>query len=227
MIFLEPRMNTNDTDRVLSTSTPMTKRKILRAFLIISSVSIGVYLWLKFLNALDPEVDDGEDEGEIDPDLPRVQAGDVLLFNRAKGLNRLITIFTQSPYYHVGISMGDNCVVEARPRGVVIRDLMGPDGDKRFEIIPAKNVGGEQVAQRALAWAKEQIGEGYDPFNVAAIVLDRCFSCCALNASLPDRWACGEFVATAFQEAGEDLFPRQNAASIVPADFEKFLDENK
>lgn len=202
------------------------KRKYLRFALVVSFVIISVYSWLQIRDNLAPQPADeldGEGEGDIDPDLPNARAGDILLFNRAKGLNRLITWFTHSTYYHVGISMGDNHVIEARPRGVVIRDLMGPDGDKRFEIAPTENVGGEEKALKALEWAQTQIGEGYDPFNVLAIVLDRSFHCCAFNATLPDRWACGEFVATAFLQAGENLFPGKNPAAVVPADFEPFL----
>lgn len=200
----------------------------VRPVIVLLFVSIGVYLWLKVLDAIDPETDepDGESEGEIDPDLPLARAGDILLFNRAKGLNRLITIFTRSPFYHVGISTGNNRVVEARPRGVVVRDLMGRDGDKRFEIIPAERIGGREAALKAMAWAKTKVGEGYDPFNVLSIVLDQMFSCCAFNASLPHHWACGEFVTTAFDEAGIKLFGKAPAA-VVPADFEKFLPSEK
>jgi len=203
----------------------MKKFTIVRGATLIVALAVGVLLWLKMLDALDPEVDenDGEGDEEIDPDLPSAQPGDLLLFNRAKGLNRLITWFTKSRFYHVGIYIGDNHVVEARPRGVVTRDLMGPDGDKRFEIIPAENIGGRETALRAAVWAKSQIGDGYDAFNVAAIVLDRTFTCCAFNTTLPDRWACGEFVAAAFQQAGQDLFPEKPAPSVVPTDFEKFL----
>jgi len=203
----------------------MKNSKFLTSIIALATIAAVALLWLKILDSIDPEVDenDGEGDEEIDPDLPSAQPGDLLLFNRAKGLNRLITWFTKSRFYHVGIYIGDNHVVEARPRGVVSRDLMGKDGDKRFEIIPAKNVGGNEVGLQAASWAKAQIGDGYDPFNVAAIVLDRYFTCCAFNASLTNNWSCGEFVATAFLEAGKELFPDREVATVVPADFEKFL----
>ena len=38
-------------------------------------------------------------------------------------MNRLITWFTGSPFYHVALYAGDQHVVEARPQGVVRRDL--------------------------------------------------------------------------------------------------------
>jgi len=197
--------------------------KSVRALSIVLLAIVAVFGFFKVMDAVDPEVDepDGEDDREIDPELPQIRPGDVLLFNRAKGLNRIITWFTKSPFYHVGISLGDNHVVEARPRGVVIRDLTGPDGDKRFEIIPRETFG-EEISLRALEWAKSQLGDGYDPFNVLSIVLDRTFACCAVNASLPDHWACGEFVVTAFEKADKKLFDKP-AAAIVPADFARFL----
>lgn len=201
----------------------MKKSNLVRLTVLFLSVFLCVHLWLKFLNAMEPEPHDGEPEGEFDPDLPFAQPGDILLFNRAKGLNRIITWFTNSPFYHVGISLGEGRVVEARPRGVVIRNLLGKEGDKRFEIIPAENIGGREAALAAMKWAQTQVGDGYDPFNVAAIILDRSFSCIACNTTLPGRWACGEFVATAFEEAGVELFPEHDIAIVVPADYAPFL----
>ena len=153
--------------------------------------------------------------------LKQARPGDLLLFNRAKKLNRMITWFTRSNYYHVAIFKGGTSVVEARPRGVVERDLNGPDGDKSFVVIPAP--GGEQVGRKALEWAEQQVGDGYDPINVAAIVLDRSFSCWRFSFGLNQRYSCGELVAEAFQKAGEDLFPDCAPESIVPSHFEKFL----
>lgn len=153
--------------------------------------------------------------------LKQARPGDLLLFNRAKKLNRLITWFTRSNYYHVGIFKGGTRVVEARPRGVVERDLNGPDGDKSFVLIPAP--GGEQTGRKALEWAETQVGDGYDPINVAAIVFDRVFSCWRLSYGLKHRYSCGELVAEAYEKAGEELFPNCAAESIVPAHFEKLL----
>lgn len=203
----------------------MKKFPLLRLFLILSSITACVVLWLKFLDKMEPEPYDGEAEGEIDPDLPYARPGDILLFNRAKGMNRVITWFTKSPFYHVGIALGDGKVVEARIRGVVIRDLLGPDGDKRFEIVPAENVGGQEVALAAMEWALTQVGDGYDPVNILGIILDRIFTCTTCSLTLPDRWSCGEFVTTAFYEAGEDLFPEYDVTTVVPADFALFLPE--
>ncbi len=203
----------------------MKKSPLLTFFLALSSLFIVVFVWSKLLDRMEPEPYDGEAEGEIDPDLPYAQPGDILLFNRAKGMNRIITWFTKSPFYHVGIALGDGQVVEARIRGVVIRDLMGPDGDKRFEIIPASNVGGKETALAAMEWAKSQIGDGYDPVNILGIVLDRLLTCTTCSLTLPNRWACGEFVATAFAEAGEDLFPEDDISTVVPADYALFLPE--
>lgn len=203
----------------------MKKPTPFKFVLIASSIIAAILLWLKFLDKMEPEPYDGEAEGEIDPDLPYARPGDILLFNRAKGMNRIITWFTKSPFYHVGIAMGDGKVVEARIRGVVIRDLMGPDGDKRFEIIPAENVGGQEVALAAMEWALTQVGDGYDPVNILGIVLDRLLTCTTCSLTLPNRWACGEFVATAFAEAGEDLFPDYDIHTVVPADYAFFLPE--
>lgn len=207
----------------------MKKPGLLKTLLLLVLSSLGFYLLLKQRRTIARYCgsEQAEPENDIDPKLPQVKAGDILLFNHAKNANRLITNFTDSPFYHVGIGLDGGRVIEARPRGVVIRDLAGNDGDRRFEIIPRESIAREEEARRAIAWAKEQLGDGYDPANALSIVLNRCFEAFSYKASLPDRWTCGDFVATAFQHAGGELFPGRSAANLVPADYARFLPENR
>ena len=76
------------------------------------------------------------------------QPGDICLFYNARGLARLITWFTRSRFYHVALYTGDDCVIEARPRGVVQRDLRSV-GEHDYIIIPAPQNKGAQ----AIKWA--------------------------------------------------------------------------
>lgn len=162
-----------------------------------------------------------DSEPPVFKELEGARPGDLLLFTKARGLNRTITWLTRSRFYHVGIFKGGTHVVEARPRGVVCRDLTGPDGDKAFVVIPAP--GGEETARKALQWAEAQIGDGYDPINAAAIVLDRFLVCWRFSYGLENRYSCGELITEAFRQAGHDPFPCCAAESIVPGDFEKYL----
>jgi len=148
------------------------------------------------------------------------EPGDLLLFTSAEGLNKSITWLTKSRYYHIGIYCGDNHVVESRPRGVVFRDLNGPDGDRSFVVIPAP--GGRQVGLDALQWAAEQLGDGYDAGGAAVIILDHLFRC-SLPYTSKNHFSCGELVTKAYLHAGYDLFPGESPESVVPGDFEKFL----
>jgi uncharacterized protein YycO len=152
------------------------------------------------------------------------QPGDLLLFTRARGLNRTITWLTRSRYYHVGIYVGNNHVVEARPRGVVRRDLNGPDGDKSFVVIPSPINGDQRKA--ALRWAEAQVGDPYDPVSAFVIILDQLFGC-SIPYATNSRFSCGEYVTQAFAHAGADLFPSREPSTVVPADFEQFLPENE
>lgn len=151
------------------------------------------------------------------PEMP--QPGDVLLFAHATGLNRVITFFTRSRYYHVAIYAGDFHVVEARPQGVVSRDLRGPEGTHFCAIL--SNPAGK--GDEALAWAKSQIGGKYDRWDILVIILEHVFTHLHLNYAPPGRFSCGEFVARAFQEAGARLFPDRDTDDIVPADFARLL----
>ena len=84
------------------------------------------------------------------------QPGDILLFYHATGFKgRLIAWFTRSRYYHAAIYAGEGYVIEARPGGVVDRDLNGPEGGHEYVVIPAPGRRGEE----ALEWAKSQLGD--------------------------------------------------------------------
>ena len=148
------------------------------------------------------------------------QPGDLLLFTNARGLNKLITWYSHSPWYHIAIYAAGTFVVEARPRGVVRRDLRGPDGDKDFQVVPAPC--SRDIAVQALRNAETHIGQGYDPLNVLALILDR-----ALWLQLPtipnQSWACGELVTECFRQAGFDLLPGMDAADTLPSDFARYL----
>lgn len=150
---------------------------------------------------------------------PEPEPGDILLFAHARGLNRLITWFTHSQYYHVAIYAGAAHVIEARPQGVVRRDLRGPEGTHYAAVLPAP--GGKGTA--ALAWAEGQIGAGYDRWDLLVILLEHLFRHLHLNYTPRGKFSCGEFVAEAFRHAGVDLFPGRESSEIVPADFARLL----
>ena len=146
-------------------------------------------------------------------------SGDIVLFYDPKGLTKVISLMTRSPFYHVAIGAGDSKVVEAVPSGVLCRDV-NPDGRKRsFVTIPAPDGAGLS----ALAWAQTQIGDGYDSANLIGLVLDRMLTRMHVNYVAGDRFTCGEFVATAFERAGARLFPDIDSADVVPADFARFV----
>ena len=149
------------------------------------------------------------------PDKSMPDPGDVLLFAHATGWNRVIAAFSHSPYYHVAIYQGNFHVVEARPEGIISRDLRDPK-EPHFCAILA-NPGGK--GQDALAWAEGQIGGKYDRIDVLVIVLEHVFTHLHINYAPPGKFSCGEFVARAFQEVGIRLFPDKDAADIAPGDF--------
>jgi hypothetical protein len=151
--------------------------------------------------------------------LKDAKPGDILLFQRARGLNRLITWFSRSRFYHVGIYADGTFVVEARPSGVVRRDLSLSGSESHFRVIPAPQNKGEE----ALQWAQTQIGDSYAPLSVLALVCDRIFRNWNLNITQPDQYSCGEFVAMAFEESGVRLFPQRAVEQVAPWDFASLL----
>ncbi len=147
------------------------------------------------------------------------QPGDICLFYNARGLARLITWFTRSRFYHVALYAGDECVIEARPRGVVQRDLRKA-GEHDYLILPAPNNKGAQ----ALKWAADQLGDGYDVPGVIVLVLERLFDNLHLNYKpTRNRFSCGELVLCAFRVNGVDLLPDYSPENVVPADFAQLI----
>lgn len=150
------------------------------------------------------------------------QPGDICLFYNARGLARLITWFTRSRYYHVALYEGGDCVVEARPRGVVRRNLKEV-GERDFIVVSAP----ENSGKRALEWAQLQVGDGYDVPGVLILVLERLFVNLHFNVKPShNRFSCGELVLCAFRETGTDLLPDFTPDDVVPADFARLLQEN-
>lgn len=143
---------------------------------------------------------------------PAPEPGDILLFHNAKGMNRIITGFTGSPFYHAALYAGDGEVLEATTPGVVRRDLRGRQHD--FVVAPAPEGRGKE----ALAWAETQIGDAYDTMDIAVIVVDRLCRWIHFNYTPNNKYSCGEFVATAFDKAGVRLVPNRDLGDVVPGD---------
>lgn len=140
--------------------------------------------------------------------------GDILLFCHAQGINRIITWFSGSPFYHVGLYAGDHCVIEARVPGVVRRDLR--EGKERdYILIPAP----EDRGAIALEWAKNQVSEDYAVLGVGVLILDELLTRWNFSYTRPGHWTCGQFVARAFEKAGVDLFSGRKPAGVTPWDF--------
>ena len=175
---------------------------------------------LGFLHALKrrkrgEKILDVVERDEVQNHKPKV--GDILLFHNARGANNLIGWLTGSPFYHVGIYSGDEMVVEARTPGVLHDTLR--DREKEYVALPAPQGRGQQ----ALAWAKGQVGEKYDNFDLVVIAFERIFKTLRLNYTRPGHFTCGEFVAEAFEQAGVHLFPDCDTGAVVPGDFARLL----
>ncbi len=132
-------------------------------------------------------------------------------------MDKLITGFTASPFYHAALYAGDNTVVEANTPGVLRRELRGRK--EPFVVVPAPKGKGKL----ALTWAKTQIGDAYDDLDIAVIILDRLCRLLHFHYTPQGKFTCGEFIAVAFDKAGVRLFPEQELSEIVPGDFARLM----
>jgi len=145
------------------------------------------------------------------------QPGDILLFDQATGPSILITLFTDSPFYHVGLYDGADMSVECRVTGVLRESL--EDRRNRYLAVPAPQAAGAA----ALAWAQSKLGERYDAVGVLVIILDHLFTRLNLRFHPQSFTTCGRFVADAYAHAGVELFPGRPHDELVPADFAELL----
>ncbi len=150
------------------------------------------------------------------PDGPK--RGDILLFCHARGISRLIPWFTKSRYYHCALYEGGGLVLEARPNGVVRRDI-SKDPKMVFRVIPMPDGAGTP----ALDWARDKLGAKYDVFNVLIIIVRTYFPRLHVPHINRNSFFCSEIPVIGWQRAGLDLFPGRLAEELIPGDFAQFL----
>ena len=184
--------------------------------LLIASVgATGLLLLWKSRARARQRLDDSYETPETFPMHP--QPGDLLLFHNARGMNRIITIFTGSPFYHVALYVSKDKAIEATLTGVRYRDLRGEGND--YVVVPAP----EGDGRKAVAWAKTQIGDAYAGLDLAVIAVDKFFRFIHFNYTPPGKYSCGEFVETAYEHAGARLIPDRDLDDVVPGDFARFV----
>ena len=149
----------------------------------------------------------------------RPQPGDVLLFYRPRrGRDYFIRWLTRSPFYHAALFESDGYVVEARAPQVSGATVWRV-ATMASSVVPAHPGTGE----KALAWAKTQIGDHFDRKDFLVIFLEHIFVGWHINYAPPGRYTCAELVTASSRHAGFDPFPGREDSEIDPADWAKYL----
>ena len=187
----------------------------LRLLLVASVGATGLILFWKYRARARQRLDDSYKTPATSSLHP--QPGDLLLFHNARGMNRMITVFTGSPFYHVALYASEDTAIEATLKGVGYRDLRRPGNS--YVVVPAPAGNG----RAALAWAKTQIGAAYDGFDLVIIVLDKLFRRIHFNYTSPGKYSCGEFVESAYEHGGARLIPDRDLDDVVPGDYARYV----
>lgn len=118
-----------------------------------------------------------------------------------------IRVNTWSSCSHVALLEPDGMhVLEARfprVRRVTVDTFLKDNGHVWCRDIPCRN------EAMAIAWAKTQVGHGYDWSALAGFVVHR-------DWAHTGKWWCSEFVAMAFDIGGSPLFNSDSINRIVP-----------
>lgn len=111
---------------------------------------------------------------------------------------------------HVGFKLEDGSLLDATQHcGVSIRRL---DDQPFMRASYYRFVGDQAVVDRAVAWARTQVGRPYDWTGILGLgIRDR-------NWHEDDSWFCSELVAEAFEQAGTPLLDGTDAYRITPRD---------
>jgi uncharacterized protein YycO len=98
-------------------------------------------------------------------------------------------------YSHVGFKLEDGLVLDATPSyGVAFREAQDDETTIYFQPIAPK-----AHIEKAVSWAKEQIGRPYDWTAIRGFVLQRDWH------SDDSKWFCSEMICAAFTNAGWPL----------------------
>ena len=114
-----------------------------------------------------------------------------------------------SRWSHCALYADDETVIESRVRGGVVETPIG-EFIRRYPHPGQRTIVSHHVndAQAGIAWARRQLGKGYDWRAVAGLALRSAWH----DA---DRWTCSELVEMALAHAGRPRW-RDDASRITP-----------
>jgi uncharacterized protein YycO len=120
----------------------------------------------------------------------------LLRFSRGSGLaDWIVRASTFADYAHVGFKLNDGLVLDATPsNGVTFREAQDDGTTIYFQPLAPK-----AHIDRAVEWAKLQIGRPYDWSAIAGFVFRRDWH------SDDSKWFCSELIEAAFSNAGWPL----------------------
>ena len=132
----------------------------------------------------------------------------ILLFKGQGMISRLIRWQTNGEYSHVAIQLPDGQILEAwhKPAKVRLREPL-----EDWTNVEAFDVEGmtEKQWEKAIAWAKQQVGKKYDFGGVMRFVT-------RWRKPQDESWFCSELVFQAIQEGGVRLLDRIHCSQVSP-----------
>ena len=130
--------------------------------------------------------------------------------HRSGGLvSRLIKWQTRSEYSHASLVLPDDTVLESIQGKGVVMGRKVYDAKERVDLFTVIASPSEQA--EALAFAKDQVGKGYDYTMVARFLSRR-----SASRSATGKWFCSELVFAAFKESGVTLLRDTEAWEVSP-----------
>jgi len=141
---------------------------------------------------------------------PKLEPGDVLVFNRSGAFNWIIRVKTWSRFSHVEVAINDAEVFASRNGDGVGVYRVQPDG---LAMVLRPTVPFDVDA--ALKWARfsNVLGQGYDLLGLLNFTYAR------LASRENGKMFCSEAATRFLRQGGLDPFPRIDADTISPRDF--------
>lgn len=128
-------------------------------------------------------------------------------------VSRLIRWQQRTDVSHISVIDNDDSLIEAREfHGVVqTRTLQDAQNEQRVDVLEV--LVRPECRERALAWARSQIGKRYDYLSILRFVTRK------QNRKDNGKWFCSEFAYVAAEKAGVALLRRIAPAEVSPGHF--------
>lgn len=143
-----------------------------------------------------------------------MEIGDIVFFKSKTTVGKVVSFFTDSPYSHVALVVGENEIIEA-DRFIKVRTRVLTDD----EIVYVKEIGkhlSSEQKEELVAASKFYLNRGYDYKMVWNWFLRLAFNVDLKFVDNANTLLCSELIDRSFMAIDIDLVPEREEGDVTP-----------